>query len=466
MSLRHPCACIPLVFVAALGAAVAPLLASAQSATGTEVQDSEAWDDATWQTPANDDTDAEAWGDDDWGDDPWASDTPGWTWYGFIEGAYAGRVGSDPAIAEEATLSELRMQLEGERRIGDFAARLKGDVWVDAVEDGVRGDLREANLEGTLAEDTDIRIGRQILTWGTGDLVFLNDLFPKDYVSFFSGRNDEYLKAPSDALRLSWYGPVNVDIVWMPVADPNRYIEGDRLSYFSPLAGARVATTVDPDARDELGDDSEFALRVYQTRDGVEYAGYAYTGYDKQPSAVDPASGTAYFPRLSVAGASVRSPLGEGIGNLETAWYEAEDDAGTDPNRPNDQLRFLAGYSHEPIANLTLGWQYYLEWTQDHDALLDNLPDPQRRYAPEEYRHVLTNRVTWQLLQQDLTLSLFTFYSPSDADWYLRPRARYRFSDRLYGTVGGNLFGGEDDWTFHTQLEDNSNLYARLRYSF
>ncbi len=406
------------------------------------------------------------WGDDDWGDDPWAEESSGWQWYGFIEGAYAGRTQTDAAVDEEATLSELRVQLEGSRRIGDFDAMLKGDIRADGVEDGGRAELREANLDGTLTPNLDIRLGRQIMTWGTGDLVFLNDLFPKDYVSFFSGRNDEYLKAPSDAVRLSWFGAVNVDLVWMPVADPNRYIEGKRLSYFSPAAGTRVADPVDPRERDDLGDDSEFALRMYQTVDGVEYAGYAYHGYDKQPSAFDPATGESYFPRLSVFGASVRAPLGQGIGNAETAWYESADDDGDDPNRPNDQLRFLAGYSHEPIANVTLGWQYYLEWTQDHNALLDGTPASQRRYAPDEYRHLLTNRITWQLFQQDLTLSLFTFYSPSDADYYLRPRARYRFSDRLYGTVGGNLFGGEDDWTFHTQLEDNSNLYARLRYNF
>jgi hypothetical protein len=407
--------------------------------------------------PAPAQTEADPWENgDDWGDEPWAEESEGWQWYGFIEGAYAGRTQNDPTLEEDATLSELRAQLEGERQFGRFEAVLKADVWADGIEDGGRGDLREATLSGTVTDQIDVKAGRQTLTWGTGDLVFLNDLFPKDYVSFFNGRDDEYLKAPSDALRLSWYGPVNVEVVWMPVAQPNRYIEGERLSYFSPQAGQRTSTRVDPVDRDELVDDSEFALRVYQTVNGTEYAGYAYSGYEKQPSGQDPNSQTPYFPRLNAFGASVRRPIGQGIGNLETAWYDAEE----------DQLRFLAGFTHEPVGNLTLGWQYYLEWTQDHDALVAATPDAQRPYAPDEYRHLITNRITWQLMQQDLTLSLFSFVSPSDEDYYMRPRARYRFSDRLFGTVGGNLFGGEDEWTFHTQLEDNSNLYTRLRYSF
>lgn len=410
----------------------------------------------------------DGWSDDGWGDDPWAREQTGWQWYGFVEGAVAPRLQDDPAVDGDYTVAETRVQIEGERQLGDYTATIKADAWLDGVEEGGRGDLREANLAGRLTPQTDIRFGRQIITWGTGDLVFLNDLFPKDYVAFFSGRGDEYLKAPTDAVKLSWFGDVNIDAVWMPRATPNRFITGERLSFFSRQAGRRVAAPpqIDPRKRDQVGGDSEFALRLYQTIDGIEYAGYAYHGYDKQPSARDPGTGRAYFPRLTSLGASVRGPLLGGIANLETAYYHGEDDNGRDPDRPNDQWRWLGGYEHEPFSDLTLGWQYSLEWIQDHDELLDALADEQRRYAPDEYRHLLTNRLTWQGQRQNLTLSLFTFYSPSDADYYLRPRARYRFSDRLTGTAGANLFGGQDDWTFHTQLEDNSNTYLRLRYNF
>ncbi len=62
-----------------------------------------------------------------------------------------------------------------------------------------------------------ITLGRQILTWGTGDLVFINDLFPKDWVSFFIGRDVEYLKAPSDALKVSAFSSwANLDLVYTP----------------------------------------------------------------------------------------------------------------------------------------------------------------------------------------------------------------------------------------------------------
>ena len=42
-------------------------------------------------------------------------------------------------------------------------------------------DLREANFILTPASLMDVKAGRQILTWGTGNLIFINDLFPKDW---------------------------------------------------------------------------------------------------------------------------------------------------------------------------------------------------------------------------------------------------------------------------------------------
>jgi len=38
--------------------------------------------------------------------------------------------------------------------------------------------------------------------------------------------------------------------------------------------------------------------------------------------------------------------------------------------------------------------------------------------------------------------------------------------DQIPHPAGGNLFLGENDWTFFGQFEDNSNLYAAVRYAF
>ena len=90
------------------------------------------------------------------------------------------------------------------------------------------------------------------------------------------------------------------------------------------------------------------------------------------------------FAPLYAYGASLRRPAGPGLFNAEASYYDSRDDgSGTDPFIPNDQLRLLAGYEWEAQPSFTVGLQYYLEWTLDHDELIANSPFP--RYEPDEF---------------------------------------------------------------------------------
>ena len=147
---------------------------------------------------------------------------------GFIETRAGVRI-PDQDFEKRASIGEARLQLQAEKfwdNIGvrvtsDFVADPVADRWaVDLDEGDGFVDLREAFVSWRATDFMDIKAGRQILTWGTGDLVFLNDLFPKDFDSFFIGRDEEYLKAPSDALKTSFFmGLVNLDVVYTPHPD-------------------------------------------------------------------------------------------------------------------------------------------------------------------------------------------------------------------------------------------------------
>ncbi|MCK5558691.1 MAG: hypothetical protein KAJ01_09945, partial [Candidatus Hydrogenedentes bacterium] len=63
-------------------------------------------------------------------------------------------------------------------------------------------------------------------------------------------------------------------------------------------------------------------------------------------------------------------------------------------------------------------------------------------------------------------LSLFGYYSPSDEDAYLKPKAHYKINDNWAAEAGGNIFLGDDDHTFFGQFEKDTNAYFSLRYSF
>ena len=395
---------------------------------------------------------------------------------GFWEARIGTRLQNDP-VEQQTSIEETRLQLQMERPWEKGALNLTGDFVYDAVEDdhdvdieeGIGYfDLREASLLVRPLESVDLKAGRQILTWGTGDLVFINDLFPKDWNSFFIGRDEEYLKAPSDAVKVSFFSDLaNVDLVYTPRFDSDRFIDGRRISFFNPAAAGITGedAVVETDKPDGWFTDDDVAVRIFRNAGGYELAAYGYRGFWKSPKGFDPATGKANFPGLNVYGLSARGPFGSGIGNVEAGYYDSENDRdGDNPFVPNSEIRFLAGYEQEVATDFTAGLQYYLEYMTDHDAFEDALPPGAA--AADKDRHVVTLRLTKLLMEQNLQLSLFTYYSPSDEDLYLRPKALYKISDSWAIEGGGNVFLGDENHTFFGQFEDNTNIYTAVRYSY
>jgi len=385
--------------------------------------------------------------------------------HGFLEARAGGRFQNDPH-EKDMSIMETRFQADLSARLEQVALKYKGDVYGDFVTEDVHYDMREGNITIPF-EMMDIKVGRQILTWGTGDLVFINDLFPKDWVSFFIGRDTEYLKAPSDAAKVSFFHDLaNLDVVFTPQFDPDRGITGRRLSYYNPLYGEIVGENaiLSSDTPNRWFGDHELAFRVYRTIREYECAAYGYRGFWKSPGGFT-LEGEATHPDLNVYGGSIRGPVGKGIANLEFGYYQsADDESGNDPLVNNSEMRYLEGYTRELARNLTGGAQYYVEQMLNYDSYLRNQPEsmPSR----DEFRHLITFRLTQLLLNQNLRASFFTYYSPSDSDVYARPQINYKVNDNLSVETGCNIFFGKYSYTFFNQFHQNTNFYGAIRYSF
>ncbi len=387
--------------------------------------------------------------------------------FGFIEGRRGWRMQDDP-YEKDTSISEMRMQLDLSKDADWGIIKLKGDLVGDQVEEKAYAELRELNLAFSPLDFMDAKIGRQTLTWGTGDLLFINDLFPKDWKSFFIGRDDEYLKAPSDAIKASlFFDLFNIDIVYSPVFNASQYVDGTRLSYWNSMLGRTAGRDFifDDIERNSYFRDDEYAVRLSKNIGGIELGFYGYNGFWKTPEGLDAIESKLWYPKLSAYGASARGALWSGIGNLEIGFYDSRDDRdGDDPLVRNSEIRTLAGFERELAHDFTGSFQYYLEWMQEYDTYKSTLPAGTA--AKDEYRHVLTLRLTKLLMNQNLRLSLFTYYSPSDKDGYIRPKVHYKVTDQWAIETGANIFVGKDDYTFFGQFQDNTNAYAGVRWSF
>jgi len=411
----------------------------------------------------------------------WADEESGFKlpfrFHGFWENAGSLRYGDSRTKHEDYNLLESRFQLkftyypEKISKLSDWNSSIffKADFLADGFEEEPDGELREFYLETSPLRFLDIKVGRQIITWGTGDLVFINDLFPKDWVSFFIGREDQYLKLPSDALKMSLFSSlVNLDLIFIPLLKPDNPIRGRRLSFFNPFTKKLTGDDANfyyhrPDRNPES---PEFAVRFNRFISSYETALYGFWGYYKQPVGIRKPLGKRFFyPRLNAYGASIRGPAGGGIVHLEVGYYiSKEDQSGDNPLVENSSMRYLAGYERECRTDFTVGVQYFLNQLLDYADYRSSAPpqSPKR----DHYNHLITLRLTQLLYHQDIELSFFAFYSPSDQDFHLRPRISYEMTDHWKISLGSNIFGGRDDFTMFGQLKRNDNLYLRIRYSF
>ncbi|MBN2376756.1 MAG: hypothetical protein JXD22_10155 [Sedimentisphaerales bacterium] len=386
--------------------------------------------------------------------------------HGFLEGRGGFRLLEDK-YEKDMSVMETRLQLDLSAFPEWGNLKFKGDTLGDFVTGDTHFDIREANFACSPLEFVDAKIGRQVLTWGTGDLLFINDLFPKDWQSFLIGRDSEYLKAPSDAAKLSFFSDwANLDFVYTPRFDHDRFINGERISFFNDGLG-RISgedAVVHTDKPNRWFGDDELAMRIYRNIENYELALYGYRGYWKSPGGMN-LRGQAIFPDLNVYGGSIRGALGKGIGNFEVGYYESDDDQnGSDPMVKNSELRFLTGYTQELAKELTGSIQYYVEQMTDYDNYRDSLPAGAK--SRDRSRHLITVRLTQLLLNQNLRVGIFGYFSPTDQDSYLRPNVHYKISDDLAVEAGANVFLGEYNHTFFGQFHDNTNIYTSVRYNF
>ncbi len=382
--------------------------------------------------------------------------------HGFVQGNYSLNTAGDNPDGKDFKWSEERAQVKVEAAADPLRLFIKGDAFHDNIDKHSILELREGYADYT-SEKWDARVGRQVITWGVGDLLFINDVFPKDYAAFFSGRPLEYLKKGVDGAKIGMYpGFASIEFIAIPYFAPNTYPDPQRFWMFDLMAGETEYPYRDFHK-------AETALRIYRDVAGFDTSLYYYRGFSRQPAMmpdnlVAPTKLTLFYPELSVYGASVQGRALDGVLSLETGYYDSRQDRhGTDPLIPNSQTRYLIGYQRQLWEDFTLGLQYYGEYMSDYSAYEQSLPPG---FPKEKRLHQLSSvRLTQFMIHQTLRLFFFAFYGLSDGDYLLNPEIKYNITDSLWAAIGANAFGGRP-WTQFGQFAQDDNVYTQVRYEF
>lgn len=431
---------------------------------------------------------------------------------GFFEIEQGGHFGKKGAQDRNWVMENKRIRLKtsGDSDAGKYF--LKFDFVNDSVENKQDVEIQEARLIFSPMEWMDISVGTQVSTWGVSDMLYINDLFPKNWVANFLGRDMEALKESSNALRITSYFGMSsgIDLVYHPDFSPDITPTGCRFSIYDPNTDALVKNT------DSCGEDfsssqqtgeyahGEFASRWFYKAGSHEVAFYTYTGFFKNPKGQQLADSNgnatgitdytqatsgqrvmAYYPKLNVYGLSAEGQMGPGIYSFESGYYDSREDRdGDNPYIENSFWKVLAGYKLDMSAHLTVGVQWYAEMMEKYSEYEATLVDmlihggatseasakkmDTYTYKKEKVQNTYTLRLTYKVMQERLWVNFFGYHRPEDRDAFYKIDTSYQMDNALYIIGGVNIFEGSDHYISREfgMLKNDDNAFVRLKYTF
>lgn len=387
----------------------------------------------------------------DQGPPPHLGPSPPFALDGFVLADFAGRTtGTRLPAAEggDALVVENRLRAGGQAIAGPAKLVGRGDLVGDAIANDFRADLREGYLD-LASGPFELRAGRQLVAWGVGDLLYVNDPFPKDLGSLYAGRPESFVPLGVDAVRLDVDSFVTLELLAIPFFRPDRDPSKDG---FFPPGSTLPRREEKPDSG---AGEVEAGARLAGLIGPLEVALYGFRGRSAAPSEKpdDPFAPTKvilFHPRIATGGASVRAPLLGGVLFAEAAWRDALDDPdATVSIVPDPSASALAGF-RMALPGGALGEVEYRA-----EKATGGTSRPLHDVGALRLRQPIG--AAWDL-------SLFGYWSPRDRAYLAQPRVSVRTSDRCQVTAGANVFGG--DLGPFAGLDRDDDAFLMIRYDF
>ena len=357
--------------------------------------------------------------------------------------------------------------LKAEPRLSEDAAMVV-EGWVmndDAIRGGGRqGRLREGYLSASLG-DADFRIGKQLVIWGRADRLNPTDnISPRDYTLPVAEDDDQRLGAYA-AKAVYNFKDWSLTGLWAPKFAPN-------VLPLPHTPGLNFGERV-PDAQ-------QGGIKIEQTGKTIDWSMSYYHGLDLNPDISVATSGgngvnlQLNHNRLRVFGTDAATVLGRYSLRAEAAYTLTEDQEGGNPFVKNPFFYLVAGGDRSFFEYLNINLQYYFRQVTRYQNPLDQ-PDPLLRTVAiqeavvnnqfERVQHGLTFRISNKWLNETLEGEIAGIASLTRPDYVIKPKLVYAFNDHWKGSLGLNLFRGENTG-FYGRLRDNSAVFAEIKYGF
>lgn len=412
------------------------------------------------------------------------------------------------AIGEDTLSFRAHARAEGVGRFGKrvkvkVAGRVNADLSLDA-DTNVGVERYEAEVWDTYADAywswIDVRFGRQMVAWGSADLLSPNDVVnPRDLRRGFLDRPDE-LRLPVLALAAKAYdGPFSLQALWVPVAPTNRFelLEGDyallgpngptlierRVGAIvstlldDPQFGPQLRPFVDISAQQDRGLESgELGAKVAMQFDRFDMAGYAFWGHERNarielhPDLRDALLMTApddYTPQgvaMAISGVQMMGANPVDVSYPRKLHFGASMAGRIEPVG----LKLDVGYDWNAVATLVppgggpliaqpaslpqLGATVSVDYDRgqtftfvleaSHLRVFDVPDDRDVFQYDHDQLNLVASRLEWTPARGPITLRFLGIVDPIGSSYALRPAIRLSGHDNLSLEIAGTVFGG------------------------
>jgi hypothetical protein len=333
--------------------------------------------------------------------------------------------------------------------------------------------LREAYVD-LFFDNFDLRIGKQQIVWGKADGVFITDIVsPKNLFQFLLPNFDEIRQGVYGAKFDYYINDNTIEIVWLPVFSPTIYANPN--SAWSVKPEFPMTPIYDNSKREVTPslENSELYLKYSALTGLVDFeimGGYMWDDDPTMyPSFVPDGSGgrnliiTPEFNRLSLAGGSFSTTLGPFVLRGEAAYYMGKYFNTVTPQLDNgviqkDYIHYMVGTDFS-IWDINISSQFIQKAIVDYDEIIRSTP-----IFKDQYNNMMTFLARYLLLNETLTLELFSYYDFAYDDALIRPRISYDYSDTINMQFGVNIFTGTQG--MFGQYNKNDMVYIKAIYSF
>ena len=321
--------------------------------------------------------------------------------------------------------------------------------------------LREAYFDYA-GKYLEVKAGRQIVTWGVADGLRITDLIsPMDYTEFMANDYDD-IRVPVNAINLKYPGEsFSAEVVFVPVPEYFVIPTNDGNPWQMPVPnGVRMDLSGTPEKRIK---NSEVGGRLRFFLENLDFSITALRTFNKSPVTVmklDPETKSALikgvYKPMNVVGGDVSIPAGELVIRGEAGFYFGEPIA----------LRNACDFRLRKTFNGLVGLDWYAggNWTFMFQYMHKIVMDYRDELGLEQNTSMLTARISKELLNNTLKLSVYGMFDVDNVGFYVRPAGDYLLNDQITLSLGADILGGRRG-TFET-YKKNTQIWVKGKFFF